>query len=74
MRFCLDYRKLNNVTVFDAEPIPDVEEIFTRLSDKLFLTKIDLSKGSTGIGGVLMQDRDEELHPRYRNDAGDPVS
>ena len=45
VRFCQDFRALNRVTVFDAEPIPDMEELFTRLSDKQYLTKIDLSKG-----------------------------
>ena len=44
-RFCIDYRKLNEITVFDAEPIPDLEELFTQLSSSRFFTKIDLSKG-----------------------------
>ena len=44
-RFCIDYRALNKITVFDAEPIPDVEELFVSLADKHFFTKIDLSKG-----------------------------
>ena len=45
VRFCQDFRALNKITVFDAEPIPDPEELFTSLSDKHFFTKIDLSKG-----------------------------
>ena len=44
-RFCVDYRKLNKVTVFDAEPIPDQEELFTKVTHAKFFTKIDLSKG-----------------------------
>jgi hypothetical protein len=44
-RFCIDYRALNKITVFDAEPIPDVEEMFTQLASSVFFTKIDLSKG-----------------------------
>ena len=44
-RFCIDFRALNKVTVFDAEPIPDVEEIFCKLSEGRFFTKIDLAKG-----------------------------
>lgn len=44
-RFCCDYRKLNQVTVTDAEPIPDQEEIFAKLARDQYLTKIDLSKG-----------------------------
>ena len=32
-RFCIDFRKLNSVTVFDAEPIPIPEELMTKLGD-----------------------------------------
>ncbi|KAL8578109.1 hypothetical protein ACOMHN_055429 [Nucella lapillus] len=45
VRFCIDFRALNKVTVFDAEPIPDVEELFTKLSGARYFTKLDLSKG-----------------------------
>ena len=44
-RFCVDYRKLNKVTIFDAEPIPDQDELFTKVSHANYFTKIDLSKG-----------------------------
>ena len=44
-RLCLDLRELNAITVFDAEPIPDQEEILTKLSGKKYFTKIDLAKG-----------------------------
>ncbi|XP_041470756.1 uncharacterized protein LOC121420251 [Lytechinus variegatus] len=44
-RFCVDYRRLNQITVFDAEPIPDQEELFTKLSHARYFTKLDLSKG-----------------------------
>ena len=45
IRFCCDYRKLNQVTVTDAEPIPDQEEIFAKLARDKHFTKIDLAKG-----------------------------
>nr|KAG5707621.1 hypothetical protein BaRGS_031003 [Batillaria attramentaria] len=32
VRFCIDFRALNKVTLFDAEPIPDTEELFCRLN------------------------------------------
>lgn len=44
-RFCVDLRKLNSITVFDAEPMPDVEEIFVKLQGKKFFTEIDLASG-----------------------------
>lgn len=44
-RFCIDFRALNAITIFDAEPIPDVGELFTQLADGQYFTKLDLSKG-----------------------------
>ena len=32
VRFCIDFRKLNKVTEFDAEPKPKMEEIINRMS------------------------------------------
>ena len=45
MRFCQDLRKLNRQVVFDAEPMPDIELLFAKLSKAKYLTKIDLTKG-----------------------------
>ena len=44
-RTCVDMRKLNQVTVFDAEPIPLVDDIFVKLSKAHYFSKLDLSKG-----------------------------
>ena len=44
-RFCIDMRALNNITVFDAEPIPTTEDIFTKLAGCKYFSKLDLSKG-----------------------------
>ena len=44
-RFCVDYRKLNRITVFDAEPVGNTDEIFTRLSKSKHFTELDLTKG-----------------------------
>jgi transposase InsO family protein len=44
-RFCIDFRHLNKVTEFDAEPIPDPEVLFASLQSKQHFTKIDLAKG-----------------------------
>jgi hypothetical protein len=45
VRFCVDYRQLNDITVFDAEPLPDTEHLFSTLGEARYFTKIDLSKG-----------------------------
>ena len=42
-RFCIDYRKLNRITVFDAEPIGNPDVIFTRLGKSKYFTKLDLA-------------------------------
>ena len=44
-RVCVDYRKLNKLTVIDPEPMPTAEHLFQKLSGDKFFTKIDLSKG-----------------------------
>ena len=44
-RFCIDFRSLNKIIQFDAEPIPDVDELFTRIAESRYFTRIDLSKG-----------------------------
>ena len=33
------------VTEFDAEPIPNMEEIINKMSGRKYFTKVDLSKG-----------------------------
>ena len=44
-RFCVDFRKLNCLAVFDGEPMPSVIDIFSNLKHDKYFTKIDLSKG-----------------------------
>ena len=50
MRFCIDYLKLNKVTGFDAEPMPNMKEIINRMSGHKYFTKMDLSKGYWQVG------------------------
>ena len=45
IRFCIDFRNLNKLTVFDAKPIPNPDEIYSKLANCKYFTKIDLSKG-----------------------------
>ena len=44
-RVCVDYRKLNKLTVFDPEPMPTAEHLFQKLNGDKYFTRIDLSKG-----------------------------
>ena len=41
----IDYRKLNKVSIFDAEPIPNPDEIFNKLTSSLFYSKVDFCSG-----------------------------
>ena len=45
IRFCIDFRKLNRHVMFDAEPMPDIENLFSKLANAKYLSKIDLAKG-----------------------------
>ena len=45
LRLCVDYRKLNKLTVKSRYPIPRVDELMDRLSGALFFSKIDLASG-----------------------------
>ncbi|XP_076462064.1 uncharacterized protein LOC143294574 [Babylonia areolata] len=45
VRFCVDFRRLNRVLRFDAEPLPDFNQIFAKLSHAKYFSKLDLAKG-----------------------------
>ena len=42
--FCIDFRKLNKVTEFDAGLMPNMEEVINKLLGHKYFSKIDLSK------------------------------
>ena len=44
-RFCVDYRRLNVITIFDPEPIPNTDDLMARLGKAKFFSKLDLAKG-----------------------------
>ena len=44
-RFCVDFRTLNKVTVFDSEPMPQPEQIFAKLKKDQYFSTFDFSKG-----------------------------
>lgn len=44
-RFCIDYRKLNEVTEKDNYPLPRIQEIFDALNGAKFFTKLDFHGG-----------------------------
>lgn len=48
-RFCVDYRKLNAVTVKDSHPIPLINDTLDALSGSKIYTKLDLKAGYWSI-------------------------
>ena len=45
VRYCIDYRKLNNVTRKDAYPLPNIQECLDALSGNLFFSNLDMQSG-----------------------------
>ncbi|CAF3386340.1 unnamed protein product [Rotaria socialis] len=50
VRFCIDFRKLNNVTTKDAFPMPRIDDIFDHLSQAEYYTTIDFKSGYFQVG------------------------
>ena len=45
LRLCVDFRKLNEVSEFDAYPMPRVDEILDRLGSANYISSINMTKG-----------------------------
>jgi hypothetical protein len=45
IRFCVDFRGLNSVTIKDSFPLPRIDETIECLSGAKFFTKLDLASG-----------------------------
>ena len=44
-RLCIDYRKLNAITVPDYQPIPRIDDILDHLGKAEFFTTLDVTSG-----------------------------
>ena len=44
-RFCVDYRKVNDVTVKDAYPLPRIDTLLDSLSGALWFSSMDMNSG-----------------------------
>ncbi|MCO5592179.1 hypothetical protein L7F22_046175 [Adiantum nelumboides] len=44
-RMCVDYRALNRITIKNRFPVPRVEDLFDKLQDSTYFSRIDLKSG-----------------------------
>ena len=58
IRFCVDYRVLNELTVKDAYPIPRVDDCLDALSGSKWYSTMDLSSGFWQVG-LAEEDREK---------------
>ncbi|UYV63094.1 hypothetical protein LAZ67_2003108, partial [Cordylochernes scorpioides] len=56
-RFCVDYRKLNEVTVKDVYPIPRIDDVMDTLQGSKYFSAIDLR---SGYWQVEIEEKDKE--------------
>jgi Reverse transcriptase (RNA-dependent DNA polymerase) len=57
LRFCIDYRKLNNITKKDAYPLPQIDEMLNVLARSQWFSTLDLA---SGYWQVAMDPKDRE--------------
>jgi len=60
VRFCVDYRKVNQVAEFDAYPMPRVKDVLEEVGPAKYITTLDLARG---YWQVLMADESKEKLP-----------
>ena len=58
LRFCVDYRKLNSLTVKDTYPLPRMDECIDSMGEAQFFTTLDANSGYWQIP-VAKEDRDK---------------
>lgn len=58
LRFCVDYRKVNDITRKDACPLPRIDDTLDTLAGSTWFTTLDLLSGYWGVK-VAQSDREK---------------
>ena len=56
IRYCIDYRAVNNVTKKDAFPLPNIDNCMDTLRDSVYMSTVDMSVGYWQVE-VVAKDR-----------------
>ncbi|CAF4094565.1 unnamed protein product [Rotaria magnacalcarata] len=66
MIFCIDYRRLNAITIKNTFPLPRIEEILDQLSDAAYYTKFDFK--SAYIDDIIIYSKTFDEHLSHLNE------
>ncbi len=66
LRVCIDFRKLNAQSRFDAYPMPRIDDLLERIGQARYITTLDLCKGYWQVP----LDNDSKQYTAFRTPSG----
>ena len=61
-RFCVDYRKINAITITDAHPLPRIDELLEQFRTAKWFSSMDLASGYWQIERKKKTNKRPHLH------------